>query len=99
MPAGTGTFSVARQEHRGDPAKMSDLNSGFDAARASGEMKVNDCQIGIRSILNDPHSPNGVGGGTDHRMPKLRQEHPQSKGDQMVILDDQDPHLAIRGWR
>jgi hypothetical protein len=27
-------------------------------------------------------------------MSKLCQEHLQSKGDQRVILDDQDPHLA-----
>jgi hypothetical protein len=94
MPAGTGTFSVARQEHRGDPAKMSDLNSGFDAARASGEMKVNDCQIGDSPILDDPHCPDGVGSGTDNGMAKLGQEHLQGEDDQMVILDDQNPHLV-----
>jgi hypothetical protein len=27
-------------------------------------------------------------------MAKLCQKHLQSKGDQMVILDDQDPHLV-----
>jgi hypothetical protein len=63
-------------------------------------MKVNDCQIGIHPILNGPHSPDGVGGGTDHRMAKLCQKHLQSKGDQRVILDDQDPHLVttVRGF-
>ena len=93
MPAGTGTFSIARQEHRGDTGQVVDLDGGLDATRPPGKIKVNDCQIGIHPILNDPHSPDGVSRGTDHRMAKLYQEHLQSKGDQRVILDDQDPHL------
>ena len=84
MPAGTGSFRVARQKHRGYAGKAADLDGGLDATRAPGEMKVHDGQIGIHPILDGPHGPGGVGGGTDHRMAKLCQEHLQSKGDQMV---------------
>jgi len=92
--AGTGSFRVARQKHRSHSAKVADLNGGLDATRAPGEMKVNDCQIGGSPILDDPHCPDGVGSGTDNGMAKLGQEHLQGEDDQMVILDDQNPHLV-----
>ena len=94
VPAGTGSFGVACHKHRGYAGKAADLDGGLDAARAPGEMKVNDGQIRLYPILKDPHSPDGVSGGTDHRMAKLCQKHLQSKGDQRVILDDHDPHLV-----
>ena len=94
VPAGTGSFRVARQKHRGYAGKAADLDGGLNATRAPGEMKVHDGQIGLHPILKDPHRPDGVSGGTDHRMAKLCQKHLQSKGDQRVILDDQDPDLV-----
>lgn len=101
MPGGAGSVSVAGQKHRGDAAQMADLNSGLDAARASGEMKVDDCQIGIYPIVKNLYGPHGVNSATDDSVAKLCQEHLQSKINQIVILNNQDPHLSttIRGER
>jgi hypothetical protein len=94
VSAGARPFGIACQKHRGNTRPVTDLNGGLDAARAPGEMKINDCQIGTHSTLNDPHRPSGIGGGTYHRMAELGQVHLQGEGNQMIILDDQDPHLA-----
>jgi hypothetical protein len=67
VPAGTGSFNVACQKYRDDSGQMVDLDSGFNATRASCEMKINDCQIGIHTIVNGSHGLSGVNGSADHR--------------------------------